>query len=134
MLRALDNQERPVGSLLSSFFSLKYQRVRARFDTEVKRQLFGEFTCTSEEVMEPKYPIGATMFLQSFLPRILTRVSGPILEPIRSTYAFELIKESLEDKFLLTEQSQMKYLANELLKKKFDSREIQQPQTGFVYN
>ena len=75
--------------------------------------------------MEPKYPIGATMFLQSFLPRILTRVSGPILEPIRSTYAFELIKESLEDKFLLTEQSQMKYLANELLKKKFDSREIQ---------
>ena len=55
--------------------------------------------------MEPKYPIGATMFLQSFLPRILTKVSGPLIEPIRSTYAFEIIKESLEDKLLLTEQS-----------------------------
>lgn len=55
--------------------------------------------------MEPKYPIGATMFLQSLLPRFFSKISRPIIEPFRSTYAFEIIKESMEDKFLLTEKS-----------------------------
>lgn len=59
------------------------------------------------------------MFLSSFLPRILTKVSQPLIEPIKSTYAFEILKESIEEKFLLTEQAQLKHLANELFKKEF---------------
>ena len=43
---------------------------------------------------------------------MLTKVSAPLIEPIKSTYAFEIIKGSLEDKLLLTEQAQMKYLAS----------------------
>jgi hypothetical protein len=45
------------------------------------------------------------MFLSSFLPRIFTKVSQPLIEPIKSTYAFEILKESIEEKFLLTEQA-----------------------------
>ena len=134
MLKSLGDQSLPIGSLLGSFLSLKYQRVRARFDSEVKRSVFGESTCTSEEVMQPKYPIGATMFLQSFLPRILTKVSAPLLEPIRSTYAFEIIKESLEEKLLLTEQAQMKHLATKMMKKNFENSGAQSKHSGFIYD
>jgi len=74
------------------------------------------------------------MFLQSFLPRILTKVSAPLLEPIRSTYAFEIIKESLEDKLLLTEQAQMKHLATNMMKKSFENAGAQSKHSGFIYD
>ena len=56
--------------------------------------------------MEPKFSVGVPMFFGSFLPRILNKVSAPLTEPFKATYAFDIFRTKIEDALLLTEEAQ----------------------------
>lgn len=55
--------------------------------------------------MEPKFSVGVPMFFGSFLPRILNKVSAPLTEPFKATYAFDIFRTKIEDALLLTEEA-----------------------------
>jgi hypothetical protein len=63
-------------------------------------------------VIEPKFPVGVPMFFGSFLPRIFNKVSAPLTEPFKATYAFDIFKAKIEDTLLLTEEAQIKHIAS----------------------
>jgi hypothetical protein len=91
-------------TLLQQFVNYKIERIRARIDTEFKRSV-GETVCSNEKIMQPKYNIGAPVFLCSFMPRIVQSVTEPLTEPLRNTYPFEILKETIKNKLLLTPES-----------------------------
>ena len=66
--------------------------------------------------MEPKFSVGVPMFFGSFLPRILNKVSAPLTEPFKATYAFDIFRTKIEDALLLTEEAQLKHIASEMIK------------------
>ena len=66
--------------------------------------------------MEPKFSVGVPMFFGSFLPRILNKVSAPLTEPFKATYAFDIFRTKIEDALLLTEEAQLKLIASEMIK------------------
>lgn len=109
-MRQLDEQREPVLSLLSNFVNYKVDRLKARFDSEIKRS-FGETVCTNEKIMMPKFNIGTPIFLCSFMPRIVQKVTEPLTEPLKNTYPFEILRDTIKSKMLLTPESQMNHLA-----------------------
>lgn len=74
ILSGMDDWEKPVKELMHQYFNYKVDRVKARFDTEFKRQI-GETVCSNEQVMSPKYDIGSTMFVASLVPRLFSGIS-----------------------------------------------------------
>ena len=149
LIHTLNDEQTPVSQMLQEYFTFKYERLQRRIDTEIRSNLLGEERNHAGE--QPlKYDLGTPILLNNLGYRIHSGLVDTIgsrqkfkdpREPITprnpctisTSSPIDKLKTKIMDKMLLTPESQLNYLADQLAHNDEFLTKIQEQQEAKSY-
>ena len=102
--------ETPAATLINEYMTYKYERIKARLDTDFKRYI-GLQVADHPEIVQPK----SLLDLNWIMYRVMLNFKEPLTEPLRNTMTLSVLKETIQEKiFVSTQEDQLSYLASSL--------------------
>lgn len=108
--------------MFTNFVNYRYQKFIYKLDTKLNPDL-GESFKREDPI---NYDISTSMFVSSMSNRFYHKIihtvqqghGNPLLEPFKSTYAFEIFKNQLLERLYLTPESQFDALTSDMFNNK----------------
>jgi hypothetical protein len=124
----LRENQTPAGTLVQEYMNYKYERIKARLDTDFKRYIGLQVT-ENPEIMQPKSPLD----LNCVLYRLMLNMREPLTEPLKNTMALSALRDTIQDK-IFTDKSQISSLSYSMVQMPYRMEPVEMPKSKFKYD